>query len=73
MSSDSVNGGNWFCSRSGSDWITFSCVDLRPFQGCLRYPSMVDYFLDTCLCTRSNDRPGQEVNIFFVISFPRPD
>ena len=34
VSYDYVDGGNWYCSGSGSNWITFSCVDLRPFQGC---------------------------------------
>ena len=32
--SDCVDGGNWSYSGSGSDWITFSCVNLRPFRGC---------------------------------------
>ena len=45
VSSECVDGGNWYCSVSGSDWITFSCVDLRPFQGFWRWPSMVDCFL----------------------------
>ena len=31
VSSYCMDGGNWSCSGSGSDWITFSCVDLRPF------------------------------------------
>ena len=34
VSSDCVDGGNLSCSGSGSDWSTFSCVDLRPFLGC---------------------------------------
>ena len=34
VSFDCVDGGNWYCSGSGYDWITFSCVDMRPFRGC---------------------------------------
>ena len=54
-------------SGSGSEWITFFCVDLRPFCGYWRCSNMV---FSKCLCTRSNDRPGQEVTKFFVVVFP---
>ena len=59
VSSDCVDGRNWYCSGSGYDWMTFSCVDLRPFSVCRRCPIMVDCFSGRCLCTKSNDRPGQ--------------
>ena len=29
---------------------------------------MVDFFLVKYFCTRSDDKPGQEVKIFFVIT-----
>ena len=70
VSYECVDGGNWSCSGSGSDWIIFSCVDLRPVRGCWRCPSMVDCFLGKYLCTRSNDRPGQEVKKFLWFIFP---
>ena len=73
VSSECVNGGNWYCYGSGSDWVNFSCVDLRPFWGCWRCPSMVDCFLDKYLCTSSNNRPGQKVKKFLVIDFTHPD
>ena len=70
VSSDCVDGGNWSFSVSSFEWITFSCVDMRPFRGCWRFPSIVDCFFTKCLCTKSNDRLGQEVKKFFCDLFP---
>ena len=74
MYSECVDGGNWSCSGwsygSGSDWNTFSCVDSRPFIGCWRCPSMVDRFLVKYFCTRSDDRPDQEVKNIFLLLLP---
>ena len=68
VSPDCVVGVNWSCYEYGSAWSTFSCVDLMPFLGCWRCPSMVD-FLVKYFCTRSDDRPGQEVKIFLWLIF----
>ena len=68
--SDVMDGVNWSHSGSGSDWITFSCVDLRHLRGCWRFPSTVDFFLKKYFSTRSNDRPGQEVKKFLWLLFP---
>ena len=73
VSSECVDGGNWSCSGSRSNWSTFSWVDLRPFLGFWSCSSMVDCFLDKYCCTKSNDRPGQEVKKFFLIAFPHLD
>ena len=70
VSSDYVDGVNWSCSWSGSDWSTFYCVDIRTFLGCWRCPSMVDCFLDQYFCARSDDRPVQEVKIFLCLLSP---
>ena len=70
VSSNCVDGVNWSCSGYGYDWSPFSSVKVRNFLGCWRCPSMVDFVLGKYFCTRSNNRPGQEVKKFLWLLFP---
>ena len=69
MRPEFADGGNFSGSGSGSVWDFFFCVDRSPFRGFKRRPRMVTYFLFKYFSIRSDDKPVQEVNIFFVISF----
>ena len=74
MPSDCADGVNWSVSGSGSVsgsyWSSFFCVDCRPFWGFWSCPSMVDSYLVKYVCTRSDDKPGQEVKNFLSFILP---
>ena len=67
--SDCVAWGKWSCSGYGSGCMILYCVDLRPFRGCWRCPSIVNCFFLRCYWTRSTDRSVQEVKKLLVIAF----
>ena len=70
VSSDWMDCGKWSCSGSSSEWITFACVDLIPFRGCWRCPSMVDCFFKSVCAPSPLIGLDKKWRIFLWLLFP---